>query len=123
MAEKGKIRFDAEQVAALAAAANATVSEIESVWSSDVQAVFTQLRSDDIIEDSSSKAPLLAALNEVEKAYQAVVDKIGRIKQAVEVTLEATQVSVNKNIATTEDAAQTIAAARKKVEESTGANA
>lgn len=122
MAEKGKIRFDAEQVAALAAAANATVSEIESVWSTDVQGVFNQLRSDDVIEESASKEPLLAALAEVEKAYQAVVDKIGRIRQAVDATLEATQVSVNRNIATTEEAAQTISAARKKVEESTGAN-
>ena len=122
MAEKAKIRFDAEQVAALAGAAQATVADIESVWTSDIQGVFNQLKGDDVIEESDSKAPLLAAIAEVEKAYQTVVDKIGRIKQAVDATLEATKVSVNKNISNTEEAAASIASARKKVEESTGAN-
>ena len=104
MAQRNNAQFDREQTAALAAGVTGIVNAVN-------------------IGESDTKEPLMATVAQVEQGVAAVVDKLGRMQKAIEAVCETTGVAVNKNITNTEEASQVVAAAKKKVEESTGKNA
>ena len=123
MAQKNNTKFDKEQTAALASAVTALVNNINGFVEQEITPVINSLNSDDIIGESDTKEHYVAAVSEIEKTIPVITDKLGRMQKAIDAVCEATGVAINKNIQSTEDATATIAAAKKKVEESTGKNA
>lgn len=123
MAMKNNTQFDKEQTAALAAGVTGMVNAINNLFEGEIQPIINSLKSEDVIGESDTKEPLMATVAQVEQGVQAVIDKLGRMQKAIEAVCETTGVAVNKNIQSTEEATQVVAAAKKKVEESTGKNA
>lgn len=119
---KNNTQFDKEQTAALAAGVTGMVNAINNLFEGEIQPIINSLKSEDVIGESDTKEPLMATIAQVEQGVQAVVDKLGRMQKAIEAVCETTGVAVNKNIQNTEEATQVVAAAKKKVEESTGKN-
>lgn len=122
MAMKNNTQFDKEQTAALAAGVTGMVNAINNLFEGEIQPIINSLKSEDVIGESDTKEPLMATVAQVEQGVQAVIDKLGRMQKAIEAVCETTGVAVNKNIQSTEEATQVVAAAKKKVEESTGKN-
>lgn len=123
MAQRNNAQFDREQTAALAAGVTGMVNAVNNLFESEIQPIINSLKSDDVIGESDTKEPLMATVAQVEQGVADVVDKLGRMQKAIEAVCETTGVAVNKNITNTEEASQVVAAAKKKVEESTGKNA
>lgn len=122
MATKKSTSFDKDQTAALAAGVTGIINVMDASWA-EVDKTFAMCEGEEIIGESDTKAPLLDAIKSVREGYKVVVDKLGRMSKAIETVCETTGVHVNKNIQNTEEATQVIAAAKKKAEEATGANA
>lgn len=122
MATKKSTSFDKDQTAALASGVTGIINTMNSAWD-DVDKMFRQCEGEDIIGESDTKQALLESIKEVREGYKAVTDKLDRMKKAIEAVCETTGVHINKNISNTEEATQVIAAAKKKAEEATGANA
>jgi hypothetical protein len=123
MATKNSTSFDRDQTKALADGVTGIINSVSAVLENEVKPIFAQLKGDDVIGESDTKVPLMEAITQAEQAMTAVFDKLGRMQKAIETVCEATGVAVNKNIQSTEEATQVVAAAKKKVEESTGKNA
>lgn len=119
---KNNTQFDKEQTAAISAGVTGMVNAINNLFEGEIQPIINSLKSEDVIGESDTKEPLMATIAQVEQGVQAVVDKLGRMQKAIDAVCEATGVAVNKNIQNTEEATQVVAAAKKKVEESTGKN-
>lgn len=122
MATKKRLSFDKDQTYALASGVTGIINVMNSTWD-DVDKMFRQCESEEIISASDTKKALLASIKEVREGYKAVTDKLDRMKKAIEAVCETTGIHINKNISNTEEATQVIAAAKKKAEEATGANA
>ena len=123
MAIKNSTAFSKEQTGALAESVTGIINAITNTFQTEVQPIINQLKGEDVIGESETKEPLLKTVKELEKTMNGVTDKLGRMQKAITTVCETTGVAVNKNITSTDEAAQTVAAAKKKVEESTGKNA
>lgn len=123
MAFKNSAAFSREQTAALSESVTGIINALTNTFQTEVQPIIAQIKGEDIIGESETKEPLLNTVAELEKTMDVVTDKLSRMQKAITTVCEATGVAVNKNITSTDEAAQTVAAAKKKVEESTGKNA
>lgn len=123
MAIKNSTAFSKEQTGALAESVTGIINALTNTFQTEVQPIINQIKGEDIIGESETKEPLMATVAQVEQTMSVVTDKLERMQKAITAVCETTGVAINKNITSTDEAAQTVAAAKKKVEESTGKNA
>lgn len=122
MAAKTGLAFDPEQMKELSSAMKALANNTQSTID-ETKKVFDELRGDEVIGDSEQKNVIIEAIDETEKTFLFVVEKLNRMVMTVDSVCEKLGISTNQNIRTTEEAVSAIDAQAKKVKEATGANA
>lgn len=122
MAAKTGLAFDPEQMKELSSAMKALANNTQSTID-ETKKAFDELRGDEVIGESEQKAVIVEAIDETEKTFLFIVEKLNRMVMTVDSVCEKLGISTNQNIRTTEEAVSAIDAQAKKVKEATGANA
>lgn len=122
MAAKTGLAFDPEQMKELSSAMKALANNTQSTID-ETKKAFDELRGDEVIGESEQKAVIVEAIDETEKTFLFIVEKLSRMVMTVDSVCDKLGISTNQNIRTTEEAVSAIDAQAKKVKEATGANA
>lgn len=123
MAVHQGIYFDKEQMEALATTLSVLATDCNNQFE-QVNNVFNQIKSDEIIaDDSQFKAPIMEAVKIVEDAFKSVFEKLVNVEAEVESIAEEYNIAIQDNIKKSQDAVAMLAKQAAKAKEAVGENA
>ncbi len=109
---------------ALLQATRAAVAAMEAKYD-EVQKIFAQIRSDDVIGESETKDALLIVLDDVDSTFDTLKNRLDEVRKTVDEIAQIANDAANTNVRNTEEAQQATTAASRKAAtvDGTGSNA
>ena len=89
----------------------------------EIKSIFTQLRGEEVIGDSTSKDKLIEVMDGVDATFNILNEKLANVKTTLSQVFEAVNAASDTNENATADAAATVQATAKKAEETNGSGA
>lgn len=89
----------------------------------EIKSIFTQLRGEEVIGDSTSKDKLIEVMDGVDATFNILNEKLANVKTTLSQVFEAVNAASDTNESATADASETVQAAAKKAEETNGSGA
>lgn len=89
----------------------------------EIKSIFTQLRGEEVIGDSTSKDKLIEVMDGVDATFNILNEKLANVKTTLSQVFEAVNAASDTNENATADAAATVQATAKRAEETNGSGA
>lgn len=89
----------------------------------EIKSIFTQLRGEEVIGDSTSKDKLVEVMDGVDATFNILNEKLANVKTTLSQVFEAVNAASDTNESATADASETVQAAAKRAEETNGSGA
>lgn len=107
---------------ALIEAVNTAYNTFDSKYE-EIKSIFAQIRSEEIIGESTSKDSLIEVMNGVDATFNILNEKLANVKTTLSQVFEAVNAAADTNESATADAAATTQATAKRAEETNGSGA
>lgn len=107
---------------ALIEAVNTAYNTFNSKYE-EIESIFTQLRGEEVIGDSTSKDKLIEVMDGVDATFNILNEKLANVKTTLSQVFEAVNTASDTNENATADAAATVQATAKRAEETNGSGA
>lgn len=107
---------------ALIEAVNTAYNTFNSKYE-EIKSIFTQIRGEEVIGDSTSKDKLIEVMDGVDATFNILNEKLANVKTTLSQVFEAVSAASDTNESATADAAATVQATAKRAEETNGSGA